>query len=580
MRYLIFLLLLYALHTVLHSKVRPINIFRPGKDHALFFAVQDYDQWTDLKNPIRDAQAIAQKLRTDYGFDDTKIVTNPTLETIQATLNQYLTKTYGADDQLFIFFSGHGSFNDLTKEGFFIPKSGLKNDPFQNSYLALTRLESSISNIPCAHILLTIDACYSGTFNKKIAIDKGDPINPTWRRPGVDSSNGEAKQAWIKAKLAKRSHICITSGGKERTSDGIEHSPLTEAFLKGLENPGEDAVLTIDELVAGIKNLQPEPKSFSFGMHESDGSFLFIQPEKTPSFDSDQDGIPNPRDKCPFEAGPMSNNGCPVHRSIPSGMVLIPGGTFQMGDVMGDKEQEDEKIHTVTLNSFYLAVKELTFEEYDRFCVASQRELPPDEGWGRGQRPVIHVNWYDAIEYCNWRSQQEGLEEVYRIDKGNNNHSIQDGSKWSVWLNSNANGYRLPTEAEWEYAARECGRIIRFGNGKDIANPKEINFDPPVTSLKESEYIGATLPTGSFKPNALGLFDMSGNVWEWCWDWYGDYPSSASINPLGSDNGNYRIIRGGAWYHDAIDARTVSRGKIGYPEVRNYVFGFRIAKSH
>ena len=277
----IFLLLCFTLLFAASSpEPHPAATPRPTKDHALFFAIQDYDHWTDLKNPIRDAEAIAQQLRTNYEFDDLKIVTNPTLETIQATLNQYLTKTYGPDDQLFIFFSGHGAFNDLTAEGFFIPKGGLKNDPYQNSYLPLTRLERIISNIPCAHILLTIDACYSGTFNESIALDKSDPTNPTWRRPGVNPGNGDAKVAWINAKLAKRSRICITSGGKERTSDGIEHSPLTEAFLKGLANPGEDAILTIDELIAGLKNLQPGPKTFTFGTHQSDGSFLFIQKEK------------------------------------------------------------------------------------------------------------------------------------------------------------------------------------------------------------------------------------------------------------------------------------------------------------
>lgn len=102
---------------------------------------------------------------------------------------------------------------------------------------------------------------------------------------------------------------------------------------------------------------------------------------------------------------------------IPEDMVLVEGGTFQMGDQFGDGGDDEKPVHTVTLSDFYLGIHEVTFEEFDLFCAATDRARPDDRGWGRGKRPVINLDWYDAIEYCNRRSREEGLQEVYRIDK-------------------------------------------------------------------------------------------------------------------------------------------------------------------
>ncbi|HDQ45386.1 MAG TPA: hypothetical protein ENN17_07825, partial [bacterium] len=219
--------------------------------------------------------------------------------------------------------------------------------------------------------------------------------------------------------------------------------------------------------------------------------------------------------------------------SAPRGMALIEGGTFQMGDTFGEGHSDEKPVHSVTVRSFYLAQTEVTFDEYDAFCTATKRKKPSDSGWGRGRRPVIHVTWFDAVEFCNWKSRQEGLTPCYQRSGDN------------VAWDRNANGYRLPTEAEWEYAAREGGRKVRFGNGKDIADPAEINFNGSAQYKKSFSVAGVyrrkTMPVGSFSPNRLGLYDMSGNVWEWCWDWYGSYGGGAQSDPAGPSSGRCRV---------------------------------------
>ena len=251
----------------------------------------------------------------------------------------------------------------------------------------------------------------------------------------------------------------------------------------------------------------------------------------------------------------------------PPTLVFIPGGTFEMGDVMGDHEKDDELVHTVTLSDFHLASHLLTFAEYFAFCRAKgyQTWLRPDD------HPLDKVRWYRAIEYCKWRSQSEGLQLVYRVR----------GRK--VTFDQQANGYRLPTEAEWEYAAREAGRKCRFGNGKDIADPQEINFSARLEHQRPYSMVGnfpyAPIPVGSLNcPNALGLHDMSGNCHEWCWDWYADYPSTHQINPTGPTEGKKRVIRGGSWLNLPKHIRVANRSMFT-PGSEGLTLGFRLARN-
>jgi len=260
-----------------------------------------------------------------------------------------------------------------------------------------------------------------------------------------------------------------------------------------------------------------------------------------------------------------------AHPDVSDNFIRITGGVFKMGDPFNEGDSDEKPVREVTLSDFYLSAYEVTFDEYDAFCTATGSTKPSDSDWGRGKRPAINVSWNDAVAYCNWLSEQRGLQKVYTINGAN------------VTANWNASGYRLPTEAEWEYAARQGGEKVRFGNGKDIADPKEINFDGSAGGKKDysavGEYRSKTVPVGSLNsPNALGLHDMSGNVWEWCWDWYGTYPSTAETNPKGPDSGSSRVIRGGSWFLNPANVRCAYRG-LNSPDRRVGNLGFRLARA-
>ena len=285
----------------------------------------------------------------------------------------------------------------------------------------------------------------------------------------------------------------------------------------------------------------------------------------------------------------------PATPAIASFLVKIPGGTFAMGDQFGDVTS-GELSHNVTLSDFYLSKYEVSFDEFDAFCNATQREKPSDNSWGRGKRPAINVDWYDAIEYCNWLSGQHGLRAVYTIDrttKDPNNANTNDSKKWMVRPDWSANGYRLPTEAEWEYAARgvrntsgvaQGGGKVRFSNGRDIIDPTEINFNAS-KDYKQSysivgEYREKTVPVDELSANIFGLKNMSGNVWEWCGDWYdSDFykKSKGARDPKGGGSGEYRVLRGGSWDVFPMDCRASVRSFYGQ-DFRIVLIGFRVAR--
>lgn len=274
-----------------------------------------------------------------------------------------------------------------------------------------------------------------------------------------------------------------------------------------------------------------------------------------------------------------------LNRYFPPVFGKIPGGMLVMGSDEGD---EAPGTCPVAISPFELGTREVTFFEFDLFCAATQHRKPSDHDWGRGQRPVVDVEWYDALEYCNWRSRQEGLQEVYKIDTSSGNPVAGTRKCWPVSIDESANGYRLPTEAEWEFAAGNGEKHTRYSwgdasptveKGGNVADETAKTLFPDWHIFQGySDSFAHTSPTGSFSPNVFGLYDMTGNVWEWCWDGYAeDYCRNYKKKGKDPYNG-CRVLRGGSWGSFQQDC-SVRRRFYNTADTRNFSIGFRLAKN-
>ncbi len=263
--------------------------------------------------------------------------------------------------------------------------------------------------------------------------------------------------------------------------------------------------------------------------------------------------------------------------NFPVGFVYVPGGTFTMGDTRGGGYSDELPTHQVTLNSFYMGRHEVTQAEYSHYM---QPYYPWTSTYGLGDNyPAYFVSWYAILKYCNLRSLNEGLTPVYTISGSTNPANwgtvpTSNNTSWNaVICNWSANGYRLPTEAEWEYAAR------RATNNPDYLYSGSDDINAVAWYLDNNTPYGSK-PVGVKVANGLGLFDMSGNVHEWCWDWWGSYSSNAQANPSGPASGTYRVLRGGSWFSRANYCRVASRDVFNPYYSGYFNLGFRIVRAN
>jgi formylglycine-generating enzyme required for sulfatase activity len=230
-------------------------------------------------------------------------------------------------------------------------------------------------------------------------------------------------------------------------------------------------------------------------------------------------------------------------------MVWVEGGTFSMGGTM---DGDEKPIHQVTVKGFYMSDHEVTQKEWVEVMGRNPSYFKGDT------LPVENVSWYDAIEYCNKRSAREGLTPAYTVNGTN------------VTWNRSANGYRLPTEAEWEYAARGGNK----NGGYEYSGSNSVDS----VAWYSNNSGGQTQSVKTKSANSLGLYDMSGNVWEWCWDWWSDsYTSGAQTDPTGASSGTSSVFRGGGWGSGAAGVRSADR-IYSTPSNRFGDLGFRLVR--
>ena len=575
------------------------NPARTGKDYAYFFYITTFQDrgWASLPETQPEVEAIAAELRDSYGFR-TDITANPTRQQVLDKIAEINQHNYGLDDQVLFFFSTHGHYQKETERGFLIPADGKADDPYGSSWISYDDLGSYVTLCPAPHVLLALDACYSGSFGDRW---KGQPGKLPWADTDSDCQTKAANA------LRWDSRLYFSSGSKEQRTPA--QSKFASRWLEALrQGAGEGIVRTKDlrYFLSAIEYPMPEGGTFT-SKHEEGGDFVFVHKNActgSPAASDDQSHWLSVQDDFTKENIRQHLDlfpGC-THRKVlenlkgkvwgnPSqleawggenadlpNMVLVKGGTFQMGSHEGDRDEKP--VHTVTLDDFLMARHEVTFAEFDTFCEAVGRNKPHDNDWGRGKKPILLVDWYDAIEYCNWRSGQEGLSEVYTIRKDKkdpNNTQRKDRKKWLVSADWTANGYRLPTEAEWEYAARSGGQPeIWPGTSEE----KELHLFANFWEKGKSDQDGheGTASAGAYQPNALGLFDLGGNLMEWCWDWKAKYSSAPQTNPRGPKSGSKRAMRGGAWNYSPPHLRCTNR----HDENPSYALthiGFRVVRA-
>jgi len=239
------------------------------KDYALIFVTDKYDHWNDLVNPIYDGTTIESILKEKYGFE-TEVVKNATHEEVLAKLYDYNTKEFNVQDQLFIFFAGHGYFDETLGEGYVVASNSLQNDKAKASYIPHTVLRQRVDNIKCEHIILTMDVCFGGTIDPLLA-----------RSRSMDDVYAETTETeYLVRKLSKRTRKFLTSGSKEYVSDGIagKHSPFASKFVQALREVGggDDRILTFTELQVYFLKLPTEPRSGGFGSDDPASDFVFV----------------------------------------------------------------------------------------------------------------------------------------------------------------------------------------------------------------------------------------------------------------------------------------------------------------
>ncbi|HOX40305.1 MAG TPA: SUMF1/EgtB/PvdO family nonheme iron enzyme [Candidatus Brocadiia bacterium] len=604
---------------------------------ALVIGVSDYNNgWPDLPNAVKDAREVAEKLRK-LGFT-VSLIENPTSKELRDALNKFIYEDGKEPDRaLFLFFAGHGDTEELadgTRLGYIIPTDCplLRDDQrgFGDKAVGMNYIETLSLKVKSRHLLAAFDSCFSGSlFNltreaptditekcsqpvrQYITAGREDetvPDRSVFKQCMLDALDGEAdlnKDNYVTGSelgMYLDAKVVNYSKGGQHPQYGKINNPKLDKGDFVFVLPGSTGVSPVkpvdmtgwDKDKAEIARRQEEAKrkaeeeasrqaaetrrkakeeleanarrAYDIAK-QIDGAEGYSAAERAAKWNkylADFGSVGYQTDFARQRAEHWKNYRPPVVAPGAGGTPALPGGKAMTLDLGGGAQMrfalipagsfamgEGGNTHTVRLTKpFYMGVTEVTNGQYQQFLKDSGYDGSGDADGDylkhfkggsdmpkEAEYPIVWVSWKNAVKFCEWMSGKAGKT------------------------------VRLPTEAEWEYACR-AGSSTAYCFGDSDSGLGEYAW----YSVNAG---GKTHPVGQRKPNAWGLYDMHGNVWEWCQDWYGEYPSGAASDPQGPSSGTSRVLRGGSWYCDANGTRSALRGSY-FPSNSGSYCGFRV----
>jgi formylglycine-generating enzyme len=547
--------------------------------YALVVGNANYQVQSLSNQPITDANTVATALR-NCGFDVT-VKSNLTGEEFERTVSQFGAKLQSKPGALRVFYyAGHGV--EMDGANYLLPTdnqtiaddAALRRRAVPMSYVR-QHIEATGS-----HSIFFLDAC------------RDNPLPKAFSKSRTSGYRGLVAEETSQGSVL----IFAAAPGKTAADNGVFASELATHLI----TPGLDIYDIYQKTSKGVRERSGGTQRPNY-LTEVEDKIVLVPAKKqdvvpaptSRGIDSDNDGITDTHDECPHQYGTFARNGCPEPvKPKPTAlvtddpMVLIRGGSFQRGSEENDNEKP---IKQITVSDFYLSKYEVTLADFRAFVEATNHQTDAENAgysfkfttvWVKGEgvnwrhdangqlqtnerHPVIHVSWNDAQAYCQWLSKKTGKT------------------------------YRLPTEAEWEYAAGNGSRHTRYSwgngnpsgqNGGNVTDESKSPINGASWSTKFDGYNDGywfTAPVGSYNANDFGLYDMTGNVWEWCSDWYRKdyYQNSLNTNPTGPGSGSSRVFRGGSWGSFPQNCRVAFRNDYS-PGYSYYVLGFRLARTN
>ena len=537
------------------------------ESHALLIGASHYTTWPQLNSIPGELDSVEEVL-SRTGFEVERL-NDPDAQQLKSGITEFINNYgYNPDNRLLIYFSGHG--HSIGDKGFLLPVDvPLPEDQqnFRRKALPMVQILAWAKDMEAKHVLFVFDSCFSGSVFKSKSLP-------------------EDRERYIRKVTAEPVRQFITAGSANEEVPAV--STFTPAFVSALDGDGDlnkDGYITGSELGVYLSQLVPQfvdqtpqyGKIREYGL--SRGDFVFFSPpqekHQTLALGSDESDKPvqdlsmDTIQVMVWQSAENGNNIAEYQAYIdkyPSGffapiaqsrirqlqqtemvvddpdtdsdtrfyfepeMVKIPGGSFMIGSI--DGSESEQPVQVVTIDDFEIGKYEVTFDEFDQFTKATAVENVSDNGWGREKKPVINVTWQMAKEYTKWLSETTGRR------------------------------YRLPVEAEWEYAAR-AGSTKDYSFGNDITMLCDFaNIGYKSTACHDE--FKFTSDVGSFNANEWGLYDMHGNVWEWTEDcWHSSYDGLPANGRAWIRQGDceQRVLRGGAWYSEPAQLRSAQRNK-------------------